>query len=61
MALFAPDVRHKANTTGVMLMLTGVQAMVFEIVNFCSRRHGPLLLLARGEKNTALQQKCQAL
>jgi hypothetical protein len=53
--------RHKAHTTSVMLMLAGVQTLGFQKIDFGSRRHGPLLLLARGVKNTASQQKCQDL
>ena len=60
MALFAADMGYKTDTAGIVLVGSGIQTVVFEVLDFCCRRHGTLLKITVDEKNTAVQQRCQA-
>ncbi len=47
-ALLTLDVGHKAQTAGIVFIALGVQAVLLEMCNFCSRSHGahPLISVA---------------
>ncbi len=48
-ALLALDVGDEADAAGVVLVGAGIQAMLLQMLNFGSRRHGALLHFCRRE------------
>jgi hypothetical protein len=52
MAFEALDVRHKAHTASVMLVLARVQTVLFKMLDFSSRGHGSSPSVKSDQKNT---------
>jgi hypothetical protein len=65
MAFEALDVRHKAHTTSVMLVLARVQTVLFKMLDFSSRGHASSPSMEAIKKfpsreHSARQQQCQS-
>ena len=53
MALLAPDMGHKADTTGIVLLLGGIQTVFLQIFDFGSRGHGVFLKICGTDRRKA--------
>ena len=48
MALFTPDMGHKADAAGIVLLAGSIQTVVLKVLDFGCRRHGALLKSNKG-------------
>jgi hypothetical protein len=60
-AFLATDMSHESDPASIVLMGSGIQTVVFKVLDFGCRGHGALLKIALGTEDTAMQQKCQVL